>query len=569
MTNETSSNANSSTSTNSNDISATFGAVAPLEKRKSGISIIWFIPLLAIAIGGWMFYQQWENRGIEMTVSFDDAEGLEAGKTKVKSRNVDIGILTGVSFNQDRTRIIASVEIAKSMGDFLRADSQFWIVKPRIGTNGISGIGTILSGAYIEVYPGTFKKSANEFVGLERPPITEPDAAGLHLTLLSKRGTGLSVGDPIIYRGFSVGRIQTYSFDTQERQAKYDIFIEAPYDSLVTSNSHFWNVGGISLESNAQGFKLNIATVETLISGGVQFDIPDDLVLGEQLTKSRKFKLYDSEQDIVENREYQSFEYAILVDDSVRGLYKGAPVEYRGVRVGTVISPYITPKQVEQFKIEKSEQTKRIPLLINIEPQRLLGQSSEQEVLEFNEIFKQNIKQGLTANIETANLLTGSLLINLDFNGEAAEALDTFGPYVLIPSTREGLAKIQDDFEEMLDSFNKLPLDQLAKSASDTLITAGKTLKSLRSSVLQLNRLLKSSETQQLSRNLNKSMLELQKTLKGLQPDSNAYRGVEKTMFKLQKTLDSLQPMLKKISNNPSTLIFGTPRGADLQPRKK
>jgi paraquat-inducible protein B len=542
---------------------------APVEKKKTGLSIIWVIPLLALCIGGWMIYQQWQNKGILVTVSFESAEGLEVGKTKVKSRNVDIGTLIGVRFNDERTRIIASIEIDKSMDDFLRTDSQFWIVKPRIGANGISGIGTILSGAYIEVYPGTFKKSSSRFVGLERPPITQLNAAGLHLTLESNHGSGLSVGDPIIYRGFTVGRILTYSFDTISKQAKYDVFIEAPYDALVTNNSHFWNVGGVSLESSAQGFKLNIATLESFLTGGVEFEVPQGLDLGLAAKPYMNFKLYNSKEDVLENRDYQSFEYVVMVSDSVRGLVTGAPVEYRGIRVGSVISPYLTPQLTQALNIEKSEGVQKIPVLIKIEPQRLLGQSSEQAITEFNESFINNIKIGLTANLESANILTGSLLINLDFNGEGADEIEKLGTYMVIPSTRQGLAKIQDSIEEFLDSVNQLPFEQLATDASSILNTADGTLKSLRSVVANVNKLLKNKDTQQLSRNLNGSMLELQKTLKGLQPESGAYREIEKTMFKLQKTLDDLQPMLKKINNNPSTLIFSTPRDADLEPKKK
>jgi len=539
------------------------------QKSQNSVSIIWIVPLLALCIGGWMIFQQWQDKGVIVEVSFESAEGLEVGKTKIKSRNVDIGTLIDVRFNDDRKRIIASIEIEKSMADFLRTDSQFWIVKPRIGTNGISGIGTIFSGAYIEVYPGTFKSTSDTFVGLESPPITELGASGLHLTLYSQSGSSLSVGDPIIFRGFTVGKILTYAFDARERQAKYDIFIAAPYDSLVTTNTHFWNAGGVSLESSAKGFKLNIATIEAFISGGVEFDVPDDLALGEAAKPYKNYPLYASRDDVIENRAYQSFEYVVLVPDSVRGLVKGAPVEYRGIRVGSVVSPYLTPQQTHALNISKVTDVLEIPVLIKIEPERLLGQSTTVEIANFNQDFIKNIKTGLTANIESANLLTGSLLINLDFNGDKRSTLEKLGPYIKIPSTREGLAKIQDSIEQFLDSVNKLPYDQIANKSTILLSSADKTLKSLRSSIYSLNRLLKDKETQQLSRNLNLSMLELQTTLKGLQPDSGAYQKIEKTMSKLQKTLNDLQPMLKRINNNPSTLIFSSPRGADLEPKKK
>jgi len=539
------------------------------QQTKNSVSMIWIVPLLAICIGGWMIFQQWQNKGVIVEVSFESAEGLEVGKTKIKSRNVDIGTLIDVRFNDDRKRIIARIEIEKSMADFLRTDSQFWIVKPRIGTNGISGISTIFSGAYIEVYPGTFKSTSQNFIGLESPPITELGAAGLHLTLNASHGSSLSVGDPVIFRGFTVGKILTYAFDTSERQAKYNIFIAAPYDSLVTNNSHFWNTGGFSLESSTKGIKLNVATVEAFISGGVEFDVPDDLALGEPAKQYKNYPLYASKDEVLENRLYQSFEYVVLVSDSVRGLVKGAPVEYRGIRVGSVISPYLSVQQSHELKIENAQDVQQIPILIKIEPERLIGQSDTEEVENFNSDFIENVKAGLTASIESANLLTGSLLINLDFNGDQQPSLEKFGPYIQIPSTRQGIAKIQDSIEQFLDSVNNLPYDQIASETTLLLGSADKTLKSLRSSIYNLNRLLKNKDTQQLSQNLNLSMLELQKTLKGLQPQSGAYRKIEKTMFKLQKTLDDLQPMLKRINNNPSTLIFSSPRNADLEPKKK
>ena len=547
----------------------------PDHRAKKGISLVWIMPILALLIGGWMIYQQWQNQGVIVTVSFERAEGLEAGKTKVKSRNVDIGKLIDIQFNAQRTRIIARIEIDNSMGDFLRADSQFWIVRPRIGAQGISGIGTILSGAYIEVYPGTFTDYADDFKGLESPPITELNAPGQHITLLSDFGSGVSVGDPIIYRGFNVGKVQTSSFDTRSKKARYDIFIAAPFDTLVTDNTYFWNVGGLSLESTAKGFKLNIATLEALLSGGIEFDVLDRQNFGEPITAYQQFTLYQSRQDVIENREYISFEYVVLVEDSVRGLVAGAPVEYRGIRLGSVISPYVVLKQAENLTIS-SEDISQIPVLIKIEPQRLLGQSSDAEITNFNQSLIKNIKLGLTANIQSANLLTGSQLINIDFNGIARDSVDTFGPYLTIPSTREGLAKIQHSFEQILDSLNNLPFAQIAAdstrllgSADKALKSADKTLRSLRRSVGSLNNLLNNKDTQQLSANLNTGLKELQKTLQGLQPDSGVYLEVEKTMSKLQQTLNDLQPMLKKINNNPSTLIFSSPRSDDLQPRKK
>lgn len=540
------------------------------EKQKRGFSIIWFIPLLAMFVGGWMVYQQWLNQGVNITIAFDNAEGLEAGKTKVKSRNVDIGLLTDVRFSEDRNRIIANVEIDKAMSDFLREDSQFWIVKPRIGAKGISGIGTILSGAYIELFPGKSERFKTEFTGLENLPVTPPNTPGLRLKLLAQEGAGLSIGDPVIYRGFNVGRIEQYEFDAKERKAQYVVFINAPYDSLVTTNSFFWNSGGISLSNSAQGLKVDVGTLETIISGGVQFDVPEDLSLGEPVKEEHRFVLYKNEKEVAEKRQYEHFEYLLLVDESVRGLYKDAPVEYRGIRIGRVSKPYLTPKEAEKLKVGFIKNNiEKIPVVIRIEPQRLIGQSNKEEIEAFNELFKQNLKMGLTASIDIANLLTGSLFISLDFNGSSNDKLEKLGPYIVIPSSKAGFAKIQQDIEGVLTKLNQLPLNELVTNTNNTINSADQTLKALQESIGQLNRILRRNSTQQLTGNLNRSLIEMQKTLKGLQPNSSAYIEMEKTMQKLQQTLDDLQPMIKKVSNNPSTLIFSTPRRSDLEPRRK
>ncbi|MGB1239308.1 MAG: intermembrane transport protein PqiB, partial [Pseudomonadales bacterium] len=385
-----------------------------------------------------------------------------------------------------------------------------------------------------------------------------------------------SVGDPILYRGFTVGHIQTYSYDTKAGQAKYDIFIESPYDSLVTSNSHFWNTGGISVKSSAQGFSVDVGTLETLISGGIAFDVPEDLPLGEAVTKPRQFTLYKNRQDVTDKREYQAFEYVVRVDESVRGLYKGAPVQYRGIRVGSVSSPYINFTQAKSLKVDEMDLVSKIAVVIRIEPERLLGVSTAEEVEAFNQEFKQSIKHGLTASIETANLISGSLMVNLDFNGEPLAQLDNFGPYTVIPSTVEGFNKLTDSLANILETMEQLPLQELVVSLNSTLQSADaalrgadQTLQSLRTSANQVSKLLKSDETAKLTANVNASLREMRKVLKGLQPESSAYREVQATLYKMQKTLDELQPTLKKIGNNPSAIIFSTPRDRDLEPKKK
>ncbi|MGK0372139.1 MAG: paraquat-inducible protein B, partial [Glaciecola sp.] len=307
---------------------------------KSRFSVVWLLPLIAAIIGVGMVYQQWQNKGIEIVIVFDNATGLEVKKTKVKFRDVDIGTLKEVSFSEDGYSIEARVEIDKNMHSYLHSDSQFWVVRPRIGSGSISGFSTLLSGAYINIDPGKSAYYAQQFVGLETPPISSPTSEGIKLKLVSSGGKSLTVGNPIIYRGFEVGAVESVDFDIESRLVTYGIFIQAPYDGLITSNTYFWNSSGVSFSANTEGVNIDLASVESFLSGGVQFDVPDDLVLGQRITESQDFKLYTSRSSIKEDRVYQYLEYVILVEDSVGGLEAGAAVEYRGIRIGRVSRPY-------------------------------------------------------------------------------------------------------------------------------------------------------------------------------------------------------------------------------------
>ena len=244
--------------------------------QKEQFSSIWLIPLIALLIGGWMVYQHWSTQGPVVTLNFATATGIEAGKTRVKALSVDIGKVESVELNRARDGVVVKARLSKSAEPLLNTDSQFWVVRPRIGTEGISGLDTLLSGAYIQLEPGNSKEITYRFSGLESAPVTPPNTPGLRLTLMNDSGGTLYVGDPISYRGFNVGRVEATEFDAETRTGRYQVFINAPFDKLVNSNSRFWSSSGINLDLSAEGVQLQTDSLATLLSGGVSFDdLPD------------------------------------------------------------------------------------------------------------------------------------------------------------------------------------------------------------------------------------------------------------------------------------------------------
>jgi paraquat-inducible protein B len=530
-------------------------AASPIITQKSRFSMIWLLPLIAFIIGMGMVYHQWQNRGIDIALVFENAEGLEAKKTKVKFRNVDIGTLKSVQFTDDGENIEAIVEIDRDKQRFLKADTQFWVVRPRIGSSGISGFGTLLSGAYISVEPGKSPYYSERFSGLETPPISSPTDAGLKLTLLSSGGKSVQEGNPIIYRGFEVGAVETVDFDVELRQVSYGIFIQAPFDSLITTNTHFWNSGGFSITANTEGLTVDFASFESFMSGGIQFDIPEDLELGQPVSESRSYTLYPSKNSITEDRTYDYLEYVILVEDSVGGLEIGAAVEYRGIRIGRVHRPYLGFHQTNLISPDET----RIAVVIHVEPKRITqndGYSKEW----FDSQFREWIRQGLAASLETANYITGSLKVSLDMGNGLNPDIEYFGEYTVIPSAQSGFASILGKTDKLLTKLEGLPLDEIAANTNQAILSANMAILSANDAVLATESVLGSVET---------TLAEARQTLSGLQEDSPIYQKLENNLQELERTLNMMQPFLQEIRRKPNSLIFSDSPAPDQEPKGK
>ncbi|MDL4863469.1 intermembrane transport protein PqiB, partial [Halomonas elongata] len=335
--------------------------------RQARLSPIWIVPIVALLIGAWLVYDNYASRGPLITLTMDSADGIEAGSTLIKTRNVEIGQVESVSLSDDQSRVIIKARMKSQAEPMLVEDSSFWVVKPRIGREGISGLNTVLSGAYLQLEPGQSDKEARTFEVSDQPPVAPPGAEGIRINLTSQVGNALSVGDPITFQGFPVGRVEKADFDVDTQQMHHRIFIESPYNQLITHNTRFWSTSGIDFSLNSQGINLQVESVEALLGGGVTFGVPEDLPPGQPVSPDTTFTLHPDEQSAREGTFDEYLEYVLLVENTVRGLSKGAPVEFRGVRLGTVASVpwnFTAPQPDDRDRLA-------IPVLIRIEPQRL------------------------------------------------------------------------------------------------------------------------------------------------------------------------------------------------------
>jgi paraquat-inducible protein B len=476
-------------------------------KRRRRIAPIWVVPIVAVLLGLWMVVYTYRNQGPEITIVFSTAEGIEAGKTKVKSLNVELGLVEGVRLGEDLESVVVTAQLERFATPLLREDTQLWVVRPRVGAAGISGLGTIMSGGYIELAPGDGPEGRREFTGLDEVPVTPAGTPGLHLRLAGERAGSVSAGDPILYRGFQVGRVESAEFDVESQQVRYAAFIEVPYKGLVTTTTRFWNASGLSFSATADGIEMSTGSLQSLLLGGVSFGVPKGLDPGDAVESGASFVLYPDQQSIDERPYRHSIEYVVEFAQSVRGLRPGAPVEYRGLPAGQVGRLLLEELVAEGGRGEGSP----IPVLIRLEPGRLKMGDSAEGIERLSRGIEAGVRNGLRATLSTGNLLTGSMYVALDFYpDEPLAELGSFAEHPTIPTIPSGLEGIQVQLTSLLEKLNALPLEEVAASTN-------RTVEELEHTIAELRLLLASDELQSLPVSLEASLAELDQTLQSIE----------------------------------------------------
>ncbi len=445
----------------------------PVAGKRRGISIIWVIPLVAALIGVWLTIKTVSEEGPYVTVTFRSAEGLEAGKTKVKYRDVEVGLVDNIALADDRTHVDVGIKMTKSAEPYVTESARFWIVRARLDATGVSGLSTLLSGAYMEVEPGSTKdKKRSHFVGLETPPVVSTDVPGRRFVLLTDKLGSLSGHSPIYFLGIKVGEILGYELAEDRAKIRVYAFVRTPYDKYVLDNSNFWSVSGIEVVAGTDGIKVRMESFQSLLSGGVSFEANPDLPNDQPAAENREFPLYANHDAVREAAIVEENPFMLHFNDSVRGLGPGASVEFRGIRVGSVKS--IRPE------IDLERHTIRIAVVIAIEPQRLrptaevVGSAETQPKYAF---FSSLVAQGLRAQLVSGSLITGQQIVSLDFHpDDPPKKLDTSGKIPEIPTVGSPLNRLVDSVGAFLEKLNKLPLDLLVGDIRTTIQTLDGTL---------------------------------------------------------------------------------------------
>ncbi|MBK5144759.1 intermembrane transport protein PqiB [Budviciaceae bacterium BWR-B9] len=530
--------------------------VAKVEKIKRW-SPVWIIPIVTVLIGAWILFYHFSTQGPVVTLITTNAEGIEAGKTAIKSRNVGIGMVESVTLSDDLKQVVVTARLNDGMVKLLNKGTVFWVVKPQIGREGVSGLNTLLSGAYIELLPGHDKQEQDKFTLEENAPLASADTKGLRVSLESKQPSRLNAGDPVLFRGFRVGTVESSEFDPKERVMRYSLFIMDAYRGLVTSNVRFWQDSGIAFDMSSQGVRVEMASLDTLVAGGISFDLPNGWAQGDPVKDNEEFELYSDQKSIQESLYTRHEDFLLYFEDSIRGLQPGAPVEFRGIRVGTVSEvPFYMPE------LKMTNNNYYVPVLIRIEPDRIQNRFGKDFDMKAHLLASVDAN-GLRASLKSGNLLTGALFVDLDFHKDAKPwkgPKEVYG-HPLIPTMPGGLAEIQKRLMTVLDKVNNMPVEPMLAEMTNT-------LKETRSMMNNLNAILSSKEANNLPKDMQKTLTELNRSLKGLQPGSTAYSTMVADMQRLDQVMRELQPILQKLNQKSNALVFEAPSANDPTPKK-
>ena len=304
------------------------------------LQLVWLVPLVALLIGGWLAVQAILEKGPTITISFATGEGLEAGKTKIKFKDVDIGVVKSVVLSPDHKRVIATAELSKDATSMLVDDTRFWVVRPRISGGTVSGIGTLLSGSFIGMDIGTKTKIRRDFVGLEAPPVFASGVPGREFVLKSDSMGSLDVGSPVYYRRLQVGQVTSYELDADGTGVTMHVFVNAPYDKYVKSDTRFWQASGVDVSLDTSGVKVNTESLVSILIGGLAFQGAPDSVEIAEADALTQFRLFADRAEAMKRHDRIVDTYVFNFKESVRGLTVGAPVDFRGIVVGEVTAIY-------------------------------------------------------------------------------------------------------------------------------------------------------------------------------------------------------------------------------------
>ncbi|MBA1421170.1 MAG: MCE family protein [Epsilonproteobacteria bacterium] len=525
---------------------------------------IWIVPFIALMIAGWLAYQYFDDLGPEIEIIFPKNEGLVAGQSVVKFKNVPIGKVTKIYITQDTDGVIVRVRMnSKAAKPYMTEKARFWIVKPEVGFSGISGLDTLLSGTYIDVYSeagGTFRE---RHIGLSQP--YQDTSKGKYFHLRSEDGKNISVGMPIFYKNIKVGKVAYKYLSLDNKHVDVVVYVQNQYDAYIHTDTKFWMKNTMTVDFTRGKIDVDIAPLNFLLTGGIVFSSPS--IKKDMKTPSDYIFTLHKSQTAAEShtvgsgmKEHKKF--LLLTEDSISSLSHGSVVRFDGFDIGKVL----------KIKLSYNKNKHHMVGAVLIEIDTSVFDDLHDTNSTGEENFYQAVEEGLRAKIAALDPITGAQYVDLTFHHHDGEGTIIQGEkYASLPMTSQSSSGIMDSVSQILDKLNNLPLDELVSSVKKVVDTAQKPVKHVDELIVQLTRTVDDinkmtskksfevmpDELNRALREMTKTLKSTQKVVKGYDSDSLVKEQLTQTLKILTKTSQEMQAFLRMLNRKPNSLIFG------------
>jgi paraquat-inducible protein B len=538
------------------------------------IPVIWIIPLIAIAIGAWLAWDTLSKEGPTITITFETAEGLQAGQSQLKFRDITLGTVKRLDLTKDHAHVVVTVATTRQADPLLTDQTVFWVVKPRLFAGNISGLDTLLSGSYIGMMPGaTEGRPQRAFTGREEPPVLQANIPGHTFSLKANRLGSISVGSPVYFRDLNVGEVLGWDIADMAQSVTIHTFVRAPYDRYVTDDTRFWNASGVSLKIGGTGVELQLESLRALLLGGIAFTTPDEKSVGTMSADNHVFPLFASKEAADAASYSRKIPVISFFPGSVRGLGPGSEVTMHGLAIGHVTSVALSYDPVKDTIVA--------PVRYEVEPERIVGIGNH-VFASTNEAVQNVLQRGLRASLESASLITGQQMVTLDFVRDAPPASVTMnGEDFVLPTTGgTGLAGLQASATALLEQVSAIPFKQIGDNLAGILqstnnLTNGpqvqKSLEDLSATLASAKQVLQhfdASTSKALPEitaglektlgNANKLMLSLNT---GYGDNTQFNRDLGRLLIQLNDAVRSIRAFADLLARHPEALIKGRAAG--------
>jgi paraquat-inducible protein B len=534
-------------------------AAVPARTLWGRLPLVWILPAVVVLAGGFVVVREKLAQGTSIEIRFANADGLESNKTKVRYKDVEIGEVTAIRVGEDRKEVIVTADIHRNSGAYLVDDTRFWVVRPRISGSGVSGLATLVSGAYISVDLGHSAAKRDRFVGLEIPPIVTVDLPGREFILHADDLGSLDIGSSVFYRHITAGQVVGYTLDPAGTGVTIKVFINAPFDAFVTAATRFWQASGIDMSLNAGGVKLRTESLASILEGGVAFGT----LLSATATPvvvDTAFTLFEDQERAMRPSETEIRAFVMYFGGTLRGLSAGAPVELHGITVGEVRSVDVEYNQ--------NGGSLAFPVVVELYPQRLRGRMQHAgrpaPVHDTSEaasraMIDSLVAHGLRAELKTGNLLTGQKFVALDVHQDAPrDRVGWMEQPAIFPTISNGLDDIQDSVGVIARKLSKVPFDQLSARLMNAIAALDQTLKSA-------DRLLQNVDgnlAPQVQATLAEAQAALRNAKELLGQDAPLENDLGSTLLQVSRAAKSINALVDYLERHPESLLRGKAAGA-------